>query len=106
MHPVQLLGYFTAVPAALCRRAERRRPDQFGLLQQRPSGPLGGAVVSGGVGGDGVGASVHHAGVEAVGHGEGLEVGLESQRERKFIHQVNRSAGDDGATAEILKTQH
>lgn len=58
------------------------------------------------IGGDRVGASVHHAGVEAVGHGEGLEVGLESQREREFVNQVNRSAGDDGATAEILETQH
>lgn len=63
-------------------------------------------MVGGGVGSDGVGASVHHAGVEAVGHGEGLEVRLESQREGELIHQVDRSAGDDGATAEILKTQH
>lgn len=30
---IQLLGYLTAVPAALCRRAERRRPDQFGFFQ-------------------------------------------------------------------------
>lgn len=101
----QLLGYLTAVPAALCRRAQRR-PDQLGFFQQRPSGPLGGGVVSGGVGGDRVGASVHHASVEAVGHGEGLQVGLQSQREGELINQVDRSARDDGATAEVLKTQH
>lgn len=99
-----LLRYFAAVSAALCSRAEGRRPDQFGFFQQRPSGPLCGAVV-GGTGGDGVGASVHHTGVESIGHGEGLQVGLESQREGEFIHQVDWGAGDNGATAEVLKTQ-
>lgn len=58
------------------------------------------------VGGDGVGASMHHAGVEAVGHGEGLQVRLQSQREGEFIDQVDWSAGDDGATAQVLKAQH
>lgn len=101
---IQLLGYFTAVSAALCRRAERRRSEQFGFFQQRPSSPLSGAVVR--VGDDGVRASVHHAGVEAIGHGERLEVGLESQREGELVDEVNRSAGHDGATAEVLETQH
>lgn len=63
-------------------------------------------MAGGGVGDDGVRASMHHAGVEAIGHGEGLEVGLESQREGEFVDQMNRSAGHDGATAEVLKTQH
>lgn len=98
----QLLGDLTAVSAALCRRAERLRPDQLGFFQQRPSSPLGGALV----GGDRVRTSVHHAGVEAVGHGERLQVRLESQREGELINQVDGGAGDDGATAEILKTQH
>lgn len=48
--PLLSLGDFTAVSAALSRRAEGRRPDQFGLFQQRPPSPLGGAVV--GAGGD------------------------------------------------------
>lgn len=59
-----------------------------------------------GCGCDGVGAPVHHPCVEAVGHGERLEVGLKGQRQRQFVHQVNRSAGDDGATAQVLKAQH
>lgn len=101
---LQLLGYLTAVSAALCRRAERLRSEQFGFLQQGPSGPLGGTVMR--AGGDRVGASVHHAGVEAAGHGEGLEVGLESQRQREFVDQVDRSAGHDAAAAKILETQH
>lgn len=58
-----------------------------------------------GIGSDRVGASVHHAGIEAVGHGEGLQVGLESQWKGEFINQVDWGAGDDGATAEVLKTQ-
>lgn len=66
---MQLLGYFTAVPAALCRLAERRRCEQFGFFQQSSSSPLGGAVVCC-VGNNGVRASMHHTGVEAVGHGE------------------------------------
>ena len=101
---IQLLGYFAAVSAGLRGRAEGWRPDQFGFFQQGPSVPLGGAVV-GGIGGDRVGASVHHTGVESVGHGEGLEVGLESQREGEFIDQVDGGTGDNGATAEVLKTQ-
>lgn len=100
------LGYFAAVSAALRCRAERRWSDQFWLFKKRPSTPLGSAVVSGGGGGDGVGASVHHASVETVGHGKGLEVGLEGEGQGQLVHKVDRRAGDNGAAAEVLKTQH
>lgn len=104
-----MLGDLAAVASAALfgHRAERRRTEEFFLFQQLASGPLGGNV--GGVGssgGDGVGPSVHHAGIEAVGHGERLEVGLESQGERKLVNKVDRGAGHDGTTAQVLKTQN
>ena len=68
-----LLGYLAAVTRTALGWAEWWA-DEFGFLQQCPSCPLDGTVITLRVGYDGVGASVHHACVEAVGHGEGLEV--------------------------------
>lgn len=59
-----------------------------------------------GAGGDGIGASVHHASIKAVGHREGLQVRLQSQWEGQLVDQVDRRAGNDGATAEVLQTEH
>ena len=56
-------------------------------------------------GGDGVGASMHHDGVHAVGHGEGAQVGLDGHREGQLVDEVDRGAGDYGATAEVLEAE-
>lgn len=70
-------------------------------------GAFEGVSFGAGVGiGQRVGASVHHDRVHAVGHGEGLQVRLYGHGQRQFVDEVNRSAGDDRPTAQVLKTEH
>lgn len=48
---------------------------------------------------------MHHDGVHAVGHGEGLEVGLDGDRQRELVDEVDRRARHNGSAAEILETK-
>lgn len=48
---------------------------------------------------------MHHDCIHAIGHRERFEVGLDSHRERQFVDEVHRRAGDDGAAAQILETE-
>lgn len=49
---------------------------------------------------------MHHHGVHAVGHGEGLQVALDGDGKRQLIDQVDRRAGNDGPTTEVLEAEY
>ena len=49
---------------------------------------------------------MHHDCIHAVGHGERLEVGLDGNRERQFVNEVHRCAGDNRTAAQILKAEY
>lgn len=48
---------------------------------------------------------MHHDCIHAVGHGERLEVGLDGDRERQFVNEVHRCAGDNRTAAQILEAE-
>lgn len=87
------------VPRAVLRRA-LWRADGLGALQA-----VAFAAAAPSAARQGVGTAVHHDGVHAVGHGEGFQVALDGDRERQLIDQVDRRAGDDGPTTEVLEAE-
>lgn len=91
------LGDFAVVAGAVLRRT-LWWPDGFGAFQ---AVAFAAAAV-----GQRVGASVHHDSVHPVGHGEGFQMALNGYGKRQLVYQVHRSAGDDGATAQVLQAEH
>lgn len=93
----QKLGDFTVVAGAVLWGA-LRRTDGLGALQAVAFGAA--ARIS-----QRVRASVHHDSIHAVGHGEGLEVGLDGNRQRELVNEVDRCARHDSSTAKVLKAE-
>lgn len=91
------LGDFTVVAGAVLRRA-LWWTDGLGALQAVTFGAAGRISQR-------VGASVHHDGVHAVGHGERFQVGLDGDRQRQLVNEVDRGARHNGSAAEVLEAE-
>lgn len=88
------------VPRAVLRWA-LWRADGLGALQA-----VAFAAAAPSAARQGVRAAVHHHSVHAVGHGEGFQVALDGDGKRQLIDQVDRRAGNDGPTTEVLEAEY